>query len=202
MLIKPCAKLNQRLILSEEDNIRHIMASLLAGETKQSDIVTRLGSEQFASNTKRAMWEMNAVLMTEHLLDYIDRLAYRQSIQGALGRGEAYHQMRRHIERVNGYHFRGTNEKELLVWNECARLLANSLLYYNAMMLDKWLARCEHRGEKQKCEFIKNLSPVAWTHINFHGIYEFLNCPELIDVDAWLDKLQITEADFLKQAKG
>lgn len=61
MLIKPCAKINQRLILSEEDNIRHIMASLLVGETKQSAIVTRLSSGQFASNTKRAMWEMNAI---------------------------------------------------------------------------------------------------------------------------------------------
>lgn len=200
MLIKPCAKVNQRLVLSEEDNIRHIMASLLAGETKQSDIVARLGSGQFVSKTKRAMWEMNAVLMTEHLLDYIDRLTYRQSIQGALGRGEAYHQLRRHINRVNGHHFRGTSEKELLVWNECARLLANSLLYYNAMMLDKWLARCEHNGEKQKCEFIRGLSPVAWTHVNFHGIYEFLTAAEAIDIDGWLDKLCITEADFLKMA--
>lgn len=76
--------------------------------------------------------------------------------------------------KVNGHHMRGTSEKELLVWNECARLLANSLLYYNAVMLDKWQTRCERRGEKQKCEFIRCLSPVAWTHVNFHGIYEFL----------------------------
>lgn len=202
MLIKPCAKVNQRLIFSEEDNIRHIMASLLAGETKQSDIVTRLSSGQFASNTKRAMWEMNAVLMTEHLLNYIESLTYRQSIQGALGRGEAYHQLRRHIEKVNGHHLRGTSEKELLVWNECARLLANSLLYYNAMMLDKWLTRSERRGAKQKSEFIKSLSPVAWTHVNFHGIYEFMTIPELIDIDGWIDKLHISEADFLKMANG
>ena len=88
MLIKPCAKVNQRLIFSEENNIRHIMASLLAGKIQQSDIVTRLGLGQFVSSTKRTMWEMNAVLMMEHLLDYIDRLTYRRSIQGALGRGE------------------------------------------------------------------------------------------------------------------
>jgi TnpA family transposase len=198
MLIKPCRSLNEKLILSEEDNVRHIMASLLAGETRQSNIVTQLSSGQFASKTKRAMWEMNAVLMTEHLLNFIDCLPFRQSIQGSLGRGEAYHQLRRHIERVNGHHFRGTSEKELLVWNECARFLANSLLYYNAVMLNKWLERCEGRGELQKCEFIKRLSPVAWTHVNFHGIFEFLTAPETIDIDAWLDKLCITEADFVK----
>lgn len=202
LLIKPSAKVNQRLVLAEEDNIRHIMASLLAGETKQSDIVTRLSSGQFASHTKRAMWEMNAVLMTDHLLNYIDCLTYRQSIQGALSRGEAYHQLRRYIDRVNGHHLRGTSEKELLVWNECARLLANSLLYYNATMLDKWLARCDRKGEKKKSEFIKSLSPVAWTHVNFHGIYEFMTTPELIDIDGWLDKMNITETDFLKLGGG
>ena len=132
------------------------------------------------------------------ILDYIVSLIYRQSIQGALGRGKAYHQLRLYIDRVNGYHLRGSSEKERLVWNECARLLTNCLLYYNAMMLDKWLTRCKLKGEKQKCEFIKSLSPVTWTHVNFHGIYEFLATPEVIDIDRWLDKLQITEADFLK----
>ena len=50
---------------------------------------------------------------------------------GSLGRGEAYHQLRRHIEKVNGRHFRGTNETQISVWNEAARLLANCVLYYS-----------------------------------------------------------------------
>lgn len=130
-LIKPYKKLNERLILSEEDNIQHILASLLMGETKQSNIITKLSSHQFASRTKQALWEMNAVLMSDHLLNYIADVTFRQSIQGALGRGEAYHQLRRYIEKVNGHHFRGTTETQISVWNECARLLTNCLLYYN-----------------------------------------------------------------------
>jgi TnpA family transposase len=90
-LIKPHKKFNEKLILSEEDNIQHILASLLMGETKQSNIITKLSSQQFSSWTKRALWEMNAALMSDHLLNYIFDLLYRQSIQGALGRGEAYH---------------------------------------------------------------------------------------------------------------
>ena len=99
---------------------------------------------------------------------------------------------------MNGHHFRGTSEKELLVWNECARLLANSLLYYNAVMLDKWHDRCEQRDEQQKCAFIKQLSPVAWTHANFHGAYDFMTTLETIDIDGWLDRLRISETDFRK----
>ncbi|MBF0363841.1 MAG: transposase [Oligoflexia bacterium] len=195
-IIRPYKKLNEKLILSEEDNIKHILASLLMGETKQSTIVTKLSSEEFASNTKKALWEMNAVLMSDHLLNYVCDLTFRQSIQGALCRGEAYHQLRRHIEKVNGGHFRGTNENEITIWNECARLLANCVLYYNASMLNKWMEQCDRRGEKQKSEFIKYLSPVAWTHINFQGKYEFLAQNEMLDIDDLLEKIFINEADF------
>ena len=195
-LIKPDKKLNEKLILSEEDNIQHILASLLMGETKQSNIITKLSSQQYASRTKRALWEMNAVLMTDHILNYIGDVSFRQAIQGSLGRGEAYHQLRRHIERVNGRHFRGTNETQIAVWNESARLLANCVLYYNATMLNQWMEQCDARGEKEKSHYIKHLSPVAWTHVNFQGRYEFLSSHEEIDIDGWLDKILVSESDF------
>lgn len=197
-LIKPDKRLNERLILSEEDNIQHILASLLMGETKQSNIITKLSSQQFASRIKRALWEMNAVLMTNHILNYICDLVFRQSIQGALGRGEAYYQLRRHIERVNGRHFRGTTETQIAVWNECARLLANCVLYYNASMLNRWMEKCDSKGENEKSMFIKHLSPVAWTHVNFQGRYEFLSAHETIDIDSWLEKIGASEQDFKK----
>lgn len=197
-IIKPHKKLNEKLILSEEDNIQHILVSLLMGETKQSNIITKLSSQQLTSRTKRALWEMNAVLMSDHLLNYICDLTFRQSIQGALGRGEAYHQLRRHIEKVNGRHFRGTSETQIFVWNECARLLANCVLYYNAAMLTQWMEQSDRRGESKKSEFIKNLSPVAWTHVNFQGRYEFLSSHEKIDIDNWLDEILVSENDFKK----
>lgn len=195
-IIRPDRKLKENLILSEEDNIKHVLASLLMGETKQSNIVTKLSSQQFASRTKRALWEMNAVLMTDHLLTYICDLTYRQSIHGSLSRGEAYHQLRRYIERVNGRHFRGTNETQISFWNECARLLANCVLYYNATMLNQWMEQCERRREIEKSTFIKCLSPVAWTHVNFQGRYEFLSSQEVIEIDAWLDRILINEDEF------
>lgn len=195
-LIKPHKKLNEKLILSEEDNIQHILASLLMGETKQSNIVTKLSSQQFASRTKRALWEMNAVLMTDHILNYISDVIFRQSIQGALNRGEAYHQFRRHIESVNGRHFRGTNETEIAIWNECGRLLANCCLYYNASMLNTWMEQSERAGDTQKSYFIRHLSPVAWTHLNFQGRFEFLAPDEPIDIDALVKDLSIDDGWF------
>ena len=198
-LIKPHNKLNEKLILSEEDNIKHVLASLLVGETKQSNIITKLSSDQFSSRTKQALWEMNSVLMTEHLLNYIGDVSFRQSIQGSLGRGEAYHQLRRHIEKVNGRHFRGTTETQISVWNECARLLANCTIYYNAFMLNSWVEQCDRNGETEKSMFIKHLSPVAWTHINFQGRFNFLSsAQEEIDIIGWLERIMVSASDFKK----
>ena len=43
---------------------------------------------------------------------------------------------------------------------------------------------------------VKCLSPVAWTHVNFQGRYDFLSTNEIIDIDAWLENLEVTEEDF------
>lgn len=52
------------------------------------------------------------------------------------------------------------------------------------------------RVKVKKSEFIKYLSPVAWTHVNFQGRYEFLSSHETIDIDSWLQGLLISEDDF------
>jgi len=42
--------------------------------------------------------------------------------------------------------------------------------------------------QKEYYNFIKRLSPVAWTHINFLGKYEFLAPEEIIDIDNLLNQ--------------
>ncbi|MBF0301049.1 MAG: Tn3 family transposase [Oligoflexia bacterium] len=63
-------------------------------------------------------------------------------------------------------------------------------------MLNKWREQSNQRGETKKSEFIKHLSPIAWTHINFQGKYEFLSTDETIDIDTLLNKILVNEADF------
>jgi len=43
-------------MLNEEDNIKHILASLLVGETNQSNIIRKLSSKNFINRTKRALF--------------------------------------------------------------------------------------------------------------------------------------------------
>lgn len=189
LLIKPSNQLNVNRLHRQENNIQHILASLLTGETNQSNIISKLSCNAFSNQTKLALWDMNAVLMSDYLLDYISDVVIRQSVQGALNRGEAYHQLRRHISLVHGKNFRGTNDREISVWNECARLLANATIYYNASILTKLMDYHESRGDIAQANLIKQFSPVAWTHINFYGRYDLLMNDVSIDLDKILKHL-------------
>ena len=63
-------------------------------------------------------------------------------------------------------------EYEQLLWSECSRLIANCIIYYNATILSHLLAHKENTGDKYGAELVKEVSPVAWQHINLYGRYE------------------------------
>ena len=44
-------------------------------------------------------------------------------------------------------------------------------------------------GDSAGAALMRQVSPVAWQHINFYGRYEFTTTPDLIDVDAMVEVL-------------
>ncbi|MCP5213376.1 MAG: Tn3 family transposase [Hahellaceae bacterium] len=44
-------------------------------------------------------------------------------------------------------HFRGNSDEEINVWNECARLVSNSIIYFNSWVLSELLDNFEKRGK-------------------------------------------------------
>ncbi len=74
---------------------------------------------------------------------------------------------------VNGDRFRGNSDEEIQLWNECARLVANAIIYFNSSVLSRLLDSFEHQDYQQKIEIVKQASPVAWYNINFKGTYNF-----------------------------
>jgi TnpA family transposase len=192
-LLKPTSKANTRLILEEEDNIKHIFASLALKVTSQSLIIGKLSSYARKNRTKKALWELDNIRRSAYLLTYIDSLTMRQSVQRALNRGESYHKLRRAVAYAYSGRFRVKTELEQQIWNDCSRLLANCVIYYNACILSELLERAEQRGDYEQANLIKRISPVAWKHINFYGKYDFLKTAGLIDLSAivdWLEKFK------------
>ena len=178
----PCRKLNPELIVEEWDNIQRIMVSLALKTTTQNIIVRKLSAFALKNKTRRALWEYDHILRSLYLLDYIDSPPLRRNVQRALNRGENYHQLRRAVSYANFGKLRFKTEHEQQIWGECARLITNCIIYYNTMLLSNVLEYKEAAGDVQGAERLKQVSPVAWQHINFFGRYEFRKGPEAINM--------------------
>ena len=168
------------------------MVSLAVKETTQSIIVGKLSAYARKNKTRRALWEYDNILKSLYLLDYIDSLPLRQNVQRALNRGESYHQLRRAISHANFGKLRFKSELEQQLWSKCGRLIANCILYYNARILSSVLDHREQLGDVQGVEVLRQISPVAWQHINLYGRYEFRKFSDSIDLDAIVEQLTHT----------
>ena len=195
--IRPNRRVREGLILSEEANIERILLSLALKSTTQSVIVGKLSAYRRKNRTKRALWELDSIIRTLYLLDYIDSPVLRRNVQKALNRGEAYHQLRRAIAYAHGGRFRVRSQHEQEVWNECARLVGNAVVYYNALILSEALTELELRGDLAPAEVLKRVSPVAWQHINFYGRYQFDENFTPIDLDRLRQQLSSEEVSRL-----
>lgn len=172
-LIKPSQKVNEKIIIDSWSEIQAIMASLMSQESSPSVIVRKFCSHLQKSKTKNALWELNNILRSIYLLRYVDDPLLRRVVRVALNRGEGYHALRRKIGETNGSSFRGASDLEVSIWNECARLVANAIIFYNMTMLSRLMEIKESEGDSEAVMFIRGLSPIASQHIIFTGRYEF-----------------------------
>ena len=172
-LIKPARKVNEPLICQEWPNVQRIMASLAQKDVTQATIVRKLSAYARQNKTKKALWELDNICRTLYILDFIDDVTLRQSVQKALNRGEAYHRFRRAIAYVNAGKLHVHTEAEQQIWNECSRLIANAVIYYNAAISSRVLQHKQAAGDDETVEILKGISPVAWQHVNLFGRFEF-----------------------------
>ncbi|MCK5663539.1 MAG: Tn3 family transposase, partial [Thiotrichaceae bacterium] len=124
--------------------------------------------------TLAALKEYDRLVKAIYLLDYVDNESLRRYVQRTLNKGEAYHQLRRKIASVNGDKFRGINDKQVALWNDCARILANSIIYFNSVILSIMLEEAKKKDDQHAIDIICKLSPVAWQNINLNGSYDFI----------------------------
>ena len=165
--------INTKRITQHWDTIQRIAVSLKERKTTQATLVRKLSGYKKNHPLLEAITEYNRIVKASYLLNYIDDASLRNYVQRALNRGEAYHQLRRAISNVNGDQFRGSSEDEIHLWNECARLVTNAVIYFNSSILSQLLNSFEYQHDEEKIRIVKQASPVAWYNINLKGTYSF-----------------------------
>ena len=193
-LLIPEERINSKLIEDEWENIQHIFVSLLMKEKTQSIVVKKLISYKRRNKTQAALWELDKIFRSLHILRFIQDPVFRQCIRIALNRGEGIHQLTGALGDIGGGKFKGNTELELQVANECLRLVTNCIIYYNTAILSKIYEAQEKAGNTQALEFLKRLSPIAWCHINLGGNYEFINKENPLNIDEMIANLDFDVA--------
>ena len=188
-ILKPSKRPNEQCIIMEWPNIQRILVSLGLKSTTQSIIVGKLSSYVRKNRTKRAMWELDNIYKSIYILKYVDNELLRQKVQKALNRGEAYNQLHNAVSHEHSGKLHVDTEAEQNIWNECSRLVANAIIFYNKFLLSKLLDQMEKEKMVEKIEILKKVSPIAWRHINLGGRFDLAGHRKPIEIDLLLSKL-------------
>lgn len=190
-LIKPHRKIDKERFIKQWDSIQRIMASLALKTTSQSNIVRKLSSFKRVNNTQTALNDYNDIVKAIFMLDYTDSASFRKNIQKALNRGEGYHRLRKNVAYAHDGKMQAANTVEQQVWSECARLICNTIIYYNTYLLSELMGKSIRENKTEDVEIIKGISPIAWQHINLHGLYQFQTEAVNIDWETILARVKI-----------
>lgn len=188
-LIRPTRKINEQLIIDEWDNCQRVFLSLAQKTTTQNIIVKKMSSYPGSNRIKKALWEYDNIIKSIYMLDYIDSPVLRRNVQKVLNRGENYHKLRRAVSYANFGKLRFKTEHEQQIWGECARLIANCIIFYNASILSHLIEHKDSIDDNQAVALLEKISLIAWQHVNFYGRYEFCKRLKPIDIDGIIKEL-------------
>lgn len=198
-LIKPTKFADEPLIVDEWNNAQRFVASLITGDAKASIVIKKMTAKNYSSRTKRAFIQYNHLVRTEFLLLYLQDEDFRRAVLTALNRGEAYNNLYRAIAILKKGALKGNNKVEMEMWNQCTRLISSIILYYNTYILNGLYEKAT--DEKMK-GYLLSLSPGAWIHINFLGLYKFFGEEFYEEIDRWIQDWDFeAHPDLLKKPK-
>lgn len=191
-LIQPVGQIDRQIIVSEKPNIDQIVATLGLKEMTQGTLIRKLCSYTAPNPTRRAIFEFDKIIRSIYTLRYLSDPQLERNVHRSQNRIESYHQLRSTIAQVGGKkELTGRTDIEIEISNQCARLIANAIIFYNSAILSRLLTKYEARGNAKALALITRISPAAWRHILLNGHYTFQSDGKVIDLDALVAGLEL-----------
>ena len=196
--LRPAGTIKVDLIRSQRRGIQRVLLSLILQENTQTHLIRKLNSHARYSRLRAALYEYNNIFKSTHVLNLIDDMNLRKAIRTARNRTEAYHQLQSLIRKVYNNVFKGRKISDNRVSAHAARLVANCVVAYNAIILNTVYEKMVAEGVSEKIlEEFARISPIAWRHLFFTGRYSFKKANKTsIDVAALAEMME----KHLKQA--
>ncbi|TPG87753.1 Tn3 family transposase [Pseudomonas caspiana] len=191
-LIRPVGQIDRQLIIIEKSNIDQIVATLGLKEMTQGVLIRKLCTYTAPNTTRRAIFEFDKLVRSIYTLRYLRDPQLERNVHRSQNRIESYHQLRSAIAQVGGKkELIGRTDIEIEISNQCARLIANTIIFYNSAILSRLLTKYEASDNIKALEWLAQISPAAWRHILLNGHYTFHSEGRLIDLDAMIEGLDL-----------
>ena len=192
-LVRPAGQIDCRVIEDEHANIDQIVATLGLKEMTQGTLIRKLCTYTAPNPTRRAIFEFDKLIRSIYTLRYLRDPQVQHTVHRSQNRIESYHQLRAAIAQVGGKkELTGRTDIEIEISNQCARLIANVIIYYNSAILSRLLTTYEASQNGKGLALLKKISPAAWRHIHLNGHYTFRGGGQVIDLDVILAGLDLT----------
>jgi len=184
-LVRPVGQIDRQAIMDEKTNIDQIIATLGLKEMTQGTLIRKLCTYTQPNPTRRAIFELDKLIRSIYTLRYLRDPQLQRNVHRSQNRIESHHQLRSAIAQVGGKkELTGRTDIEIEISNQCARLIANAIIYYNSAILSRLLTRYETNQNAKALAIIAKISPAAWRHVHLNGHYTFRGDGKLIDLDA------------------
>ena len=166
--------INESIIKDNWDDLLRLACTIKLKETTASDIFRRLNSYSKQHDLYKAMKAFGQIIKSKFILQYLNDLELRQSIEKQLNRVELANKFTRAVAVGNPREFTQTNKEDQEVAESCNRLIKNAIICWNYMYLTQKLKRTENEENRERLlPAVKNHSPISWAHINLLGEYDF-----------------------------
>ena len=160
-------------------------------ETTQSNIVRKLSTYPSEHKICKALIEFDNIIRSIYTLNYFIDPDIHKNVHRSQNRVESYHGLRTALAEAYGKkQLLGKTDIEVEISNQCGRLLANAINYYNSAILSKLLVKYRAENNQKGIEILRKISPIAYQHIHFQGHLSFENV-NIIDLDEIIMKLNL-----------
>lgn len=172
-VINAGSNINTQIIEEQWDNILRLVTSIKLKNTIPSQILKRLNSYANQNPLYQALKEFGKVIRTIFLLRYMDDELMRQRIHQQLVKGESLNSLGTAIGYGNGGRIIYANKEEMLILEGSRRLLENVVICWNYLFLTRLIVKSSPNERIEILKIIPEISPVAWEHFNFQGVFDF-----------------------------
>jgi TnpA family transposase len=162
------------LIEENWDSILRFVATIKLKRTTASQFFKRLNSYSKQHPLYQTLKEFGKIIKTLFILEYVDDVELRQSIEKQLSKIEQSQKFAKAIAFGNNQEFsEGEKQTQDIIANSRC-LVENMIICWNYLCLTQKLTEMTNENDKQELlKTFKNSSIITWQHINFHGEYDF-----------------------------